>query len=65
MFLIGNGRLFTRDTECPYIECGGILVDGNLIKEIGHFDVLKEKYPTAEVIDANNQIIMPIAIQQT
>lgn len=62
MFLIGNGRLFTRDTERPYVECGGILVDGNLIKEIGNFNVLKEKYPNAEVIDAKNQIIMPAFI---
>lgn len=62
MFLIGNGRLFTRDTEHPYIECGGILVDGNIIKEIGTFDELKAKYPDVEVIDANNQIIMPAFI---
>ena len=62
MFLIGNGRLFTRDTEHPYIECGGILVDGNIIKEIGTFDELKAKYPNVEVIDANNQIIMPAFI---
>ena len=62
MFLIGNGRLFTRDTEHPYIECGGILVDGNIIKEIGTFDELKAKYPNLEVIDANNQIIMPAFI---
>lgn len=62
MILIGNGRLFTRDTEHPYVECGGILVDGNLIKEVGNFNVLKEKYPNAEVIDAKNQIIMPAFI---
>lgn len=62
MYLIGNGKLFTRDTNHPYIECGGILVDGNIIKEVGNFNELKEKYPKAEVIDAKNQVIMPAFI---
>ena len=62
MYLIGNGKLFTRDTEQPYIECGGIIVDGNLIKEVGSFEDLKIKYPNAEVIDAKNQVIMPAFI---
>ena len=62
MYLIGNGRLFTRDSEQPYLECGGILVDGNKIKEVGNFNDLKEKYPNVEVIDANDQIIMPAFI---
>lgn len=62
MILTGNGRLFTRDTESPHVECGGILVDGNLIKEVRNFNVLKEKYPNAEVLDAKNQIIMPAFI---
>ncbi len=62
MLLIGNGRLFTRNSENPYIDCGAVVVDGKLIKEVGDFEKLKEKYPKAEVIDAKNQIIMPAFI---
>lgn len=62
MYLIGNGKLFTRDAKKPYIDCGGIVVDGNLIKEVGNFEDLKRKYPDAEIIDAKNQIIMPAFI---
>ncbi len=59
MYLIGNGKLFTRDLRNPYLECGGILIDGSLIKEVGNFTDLRNKYPDAEIIDAKNQIIMP------
>jgi putative selenium metabolism protein SsnA len=62
MYLIGNGKLFTRDAKNPYVDCGGILVEGNLIKEVGNFTELKNKYPDAEIIDAKNQIIMPAFI---
>ena len=37
MYLIGNGKLFTRDEERTYIENGGILVDGKIIKEVKKF----------------------------
>lgn len=62
MYLIGNGKLFTRDSNQPYMECGGIIVDGTMIKEVGSFEDLKSKYPNAEVIDAKNQVIMPAFI---
>ena len=62
MYLIGNGKLFTRDAKNPYIELGGIIVEDNLIKEVGNFTDLKSKYPNAEIIDANNQVIMPAFI---
>lgn len=62
MYLIGNGKLFTRDANNPYIECGGIIVEGTLIKEVGNFEDLKIKYPDAEIVEANNQIIMPAFI---
>ena len=62
MYLIGNGRLFTREKENPYIESGGILVEGNRIKEVGEFHELKKKYPTVSVVDAKQQLIMPALI---
>lgn len=62
MKLIGNGRLFTRDNANPHIEDGAVLIEKNLIKEIGSTKDLKAKYSEAEFIDAKGQIIMPAFI---
>lgn len=59
MYIIGNGKLFTRDKSQPYIECGAVLVDGKLIKEVSTTVKLRDKYPELEFIDANGQLIMP------
>ena len=55
MILIGNGKVFTRDDEKPYIENGAVLIDGNVIKEIGKTEDLKAKYPQAEYKDAKGR----------
>lgn len=59
MYLIANGRLLTLDKDLPYIENGDVVVDGNLIKEIGSTDKIRQKYPDAEYIDAEGRLIMP------
>ena len=59
MYLIGNGRLLTRDPAQPFIENGSVAVNGEFITEIGETDMLKLKYPQAEFIDAEGGIIMP------
>lgn len=59
MLLIGNGRLITRDDAMPYLENGAVLTDGDTVKEVGSFAVLKEKYPDAEFVDAHGGVIMP------
>lgn len=59
MLLIGNGRLITRDDTMPYLENGAVLTDGDTVKEVGSFAVLKEKYPDAEFVDAHGGVIMP------
>ena len=59
MFLIGNGKLITRDRARPFIENGGVLVEGNLIREVGETGGLKLKYPGAEYIDARGALVMP------
>ena len=51
MILIGNGKVFTRNNEQPYVEDGAILIQGNLIKDIGKTKELREKYPEAEFKD--------------
>ncbi len=59
MLLVGNGRLFTRDPLNPYLEDGAVIIDGEVIQEVGTLSALKAKYPTAEFVDAHGGIIMP------
>ncbi len=59
MLLIGNGKLFTRDENKPYLPDGCVAADGAVIVEIGDTAVLKQKYPDAEFLDADGGLIMP------
>ena len=62
MFLIGNGRLFTRDEKNSYFENGAVVWEGNTIVEVGEFEALKQKYADAEFIDAKGGLIHPAFI---
>lgn len=62
MYIIGNGRLFTRDSERPYLSDGAVVTDGSLIAEVGTTAEMRGKYPHAEFIDAHSQLIMPAFI---
>jgi putative selenium metabolism protein SsnA len=57
MIVIGNGTIVTRDPACPFIENGGVAIDGPVIREVG--TGLREKYPGAEYIDAGGRLVMP------
>ena len=59
MLLIGNGKIITRDSACPFIENGAVLIDGELVKEVGGTDSLRAKYAAAEYIDAKGRLVMP------
>ena len=59
MLLIGNGQIVTRNAECPFIENGAVLVDGNIIKAVGETAVLRSRYGDAEYIDAKGRLVMP------
>ncbi len=59
MYIIANGRVITRNPEEPFIEDGGIAVEGNRIIEVARTDQLIKKYMDAEFIDARKGIIMP------
>lgn len=59
MFLIGNGRVITRDNQRPIVENGCVAVEGNKIIEIGKTQDLKKKYNEARFIDAKGRLIMP------
>ena len=56
--IIRNGKLITFDKDIisPY---DGVCIEGNFIKELNYSNVLENKYPKAEIIDASGKIIMP------
>jgi len=62
MFLIGNGRLFTRDEKNSFFENGAVVWEDNTIVEVGDFETLKKKYADAEFIDAKGGVIHPAFI---
>ena len=59
MLIVGNGQLITRDPEFPYLKDGAVVIDGEVIKEVGTLDDMNKKYPDAEFVDAKGGIIMP------
>ena len=62
MLVVGNGRLFTRDANLPYIEDGAVAIDGTKIAALGTTEEIKSKYKDAEFIDAKGGVIMPAFI---
>lgn len=59
MLIIGNGRMITRDRDCPYIERGAVVIEGDAILEVGEYEPLRQKHPHADLIDARGKVIMP------
>lgn len=58
-WLLGNGRMITRDPENPYYENGCLCIEGNKIVDVGEEKLLRQKYPGAEFVDAGGGVIMP------
>lgn len=59
MYLIGNGRLVTRDPQHPYFRSGGVVTQGETILAAGDYETLRQQYPEAEFVDARGGVIMP------
>ena len=61
MYLIGNGRLLTREPlrGNALIEDGAVSVSGAKIAALGTTKELREQFPEAEFIDAEGGVIMP------
>lgn len=59
MILIGNGPVITRDKIHPFYKNGAVIVENDKIKEVGEYQKLKEKYSSAQLIDAKGKVIMP------
>lgn len=62
MMIVGNGKVFTRDESCPYIENGAVAFEGDRIVKVGETKQLKNEYPDAEFTDAKGKLIMPAFI---
>lgn len=57
--LVGNGTLITLGEENRVIKNGAVLIEGNVIKDLGGTAELKEKYKFDQFIDATGKVIMP------
>lgn len=59
MLVIGNGKLFTRNDEMPFVENGAVAIEGTKIAAVGETEAIKKQYGDAEFIDAKGGVIMP------
>ena len=62
MLVIGNGKLFTRNDEMPFVEKGAVAIEGTKIAAVGETEAIKKQYGDAEFIDAKGGVIMPAFI---
>ena len=62
MLVIGNGKLFIRNDEMPFVENGAVAIEGTKIAAVGETEVIKKQYGDAEFIDAKGGVIMPAFI---
>ena len=62
MLVIGNGKLFTRNDEMPFVENGAVAIEGTKIAAVGEAEAIKKQYGDAEFIDAKGGVIMPAFI---
>ena len=62
MLVIGNGKLFTRNDEMPFVENGAVAIEGTKIAAVGETEAIKNQYGDAEFIDAKGGVIMPAVI---
>ncbi|GFP32095.1 hypothetical protein HKBW3S42_00400 [Candidatus Hakubella thermalkaliphila] len=57
--LVGNGFLVPFSSPGKLLEDGCLLIEGNLIQDIGITRLLQKRYPQSEFIDAGGGLIMP------
>ena len=62
MYLIGNGKVITRDSDRPYFPDGAVVTEKEKIIDVGETAEMKKKYPSASFVDAHGQVIMPAFI---
>lgn len=57
--IIAGGKLITNDKNNNFYENGAVVIEDNVIKEVGPYDDIIKKYPDEEVVDAKGKLIMP------
>ena len=60
--LITHGRVATLGKDNRVIEDGAIMIEDGQITEVGATREMKEKYPNAEELDADEMLVLPGAI---
>ena len=58
-FLIANGILITMDSERRIIPDGAVMVKDGRILAVGKTSDIKKDYPSVEIVDANDRLVMP------
>ena len=59
MILIKNAWLVTLNAKNEVIYDGAIVIEGNVIREVGSTKDLLNKYDYVEIIDAQHKVVMP------
>ena len=57
--LIEGGTVVTLGNSNSVIYPGGVVVEGDTIKDVGSLEDLRIKYANADVLDAKGKVIMP------
>lgn len=57
--ILKNGYVLTMNRKKPTIPCGAVAIDKGRILLVGNTEEVLEKYTAKEVIDCDNQVIMP------
>ena len=62
MKLIGASIMLPCRETWEVVEHGGIIVDSGVIKEVGNFDVLMQKYNNCDFVFYKNHVLLPAFI---
>ena len=57
--IIKAKTIIANDEANNFYENSAILIEGNIIKDIGDFEKIKNKNPEEEVIDFDHKLVMP------
>ncbi|MDD6919449.1 MAG: amidohydrolase family protein, partial [Peptoniphilaceae bacterium] len=57
--IIKAKTIITNDKANNFYEDAAILIEENIIKEIGDFDKIKRENPDEEVLDFSDKLVMP------
>ena len=57
--ILTSEMIVTMDGERRILRNGALLVQSEMIGDIGDLKELTEKYPTAEVVDLGEKLLMP------